>query len=82
MSIGDKFINPMTTREFKGTGELVAIVHSGLTYREWLIGMLASNSRMFDDASGNPLENPTSISKNILQQANIIIKQLDKGEGK
>lgn len=73
MSIGDKPVNAMTTREYKGTGELVTIVNSGLTYREWLIGMLASNSQII--SKDIPLDESIEM---ILGSANAIIKQLDK----
>jgi len=51
---------------------------SGLTYKQWLVGMLASNGDMLKAESGELLYNPNSIARNIIQQADAIIKELEK----
>lgn len=64
MSIGDKKVYP------KAMGDAIM----GLTYREWLIGMLASNVGAIVRSEG--FEN--DIAEGLIRQADAIIKQLDK----
>lgn len=84
MSIGDKPINAQTITEIipetKTTYEQVKTTEiHGLTYREWLIGMLASNPEFMVGASPDRMAVlPTKSAEWIIAQADAIIKQLDK----
>ena len=64
MSIGDKPVNPIPMTTYQGLG---------LTYREWLIGMALSNSKL---ASCDIPLNESILM--IVDAADAIIKQLDK----
>ena len=69
MSIGDKEVYPRPT-EYD--------IYKGLTYREWLIGMLASNKAVCGtDYTGGSFDYGVN-AKMIINQADAIIKQLDK----
>ena len=53
---------------------------TGLTYREWLIGMLASNSEMFKMIGiyKNAEEYRATTAKEIISTADAIISELEK----
>ena len=70
MSIANKGVYPFSLAD---TGAPMTF-GLGLTYREWLIGMLASNAAVFSHTSGGSIP----IDEFIIQQADAIIKQLDK----
>ena len=75
MSIGNKGVYPFRTSYLK-TGP-----SAGLTYREWLIGMLASNGMFIDNQNGigeNLVTNYDDNASAIIQQADAIIKELNK----
>lgn len=75
MSIGDKIVHPFALED---TGCQMDY-HLGLTYREWLIGMLASNPEFMIGASPDRMAVlPTKSAEWIIAQADAIIKQLDK----
>lgn len=67
MSMGNKGVYPFRTNYLKTDPS------AGLTYREWLIGMLASNGMFIDNQNGIG-DNASAI----IQQADAIIKKLDK----
>jgi len=78
MSIGDKSIIPQTPEQY-----FAEVSVKGLTYREWLIGMLASNPMVQHITTGEQpfFEKTWSLEKtasNIVRQADAIINQLDK----
>ena len=82
MSIGDKPINAIFTENgyCREASILTKGLTSGLTYREWLIGMLASNPNLMaiDKDSGKEyLMSPINTVR-IISTADAIIKQLDK----
>jgi len=81
MSLADKPVYPVHNDE--GACSLIDYnnekkLQSGITYKQWLVGMLASNGDMLKAESGELLYNPNSIARNIIQQADAIIKELEK----
>ena len=73
MSIGDKEVYPLASNDNLN-------YNMGLTYREWLIGMLASNpATLIENTSrGFAHSNSDDNAKYIILQADAIIKQLDE----
>jgi len=56
-------------------------IHEGLTYKQWLVGMLASNPSMtywFDGNDGYKYGDPIKTAIAIINQANAIISELEK----
>jgi len=51
-------------------------VQSGITYKQWLVGMLASNPAIFYNASDAKFDKITAIKINRIADA--IIKELDE----
>ena len=83
MSIGDKPINAIFTENgyCREASILTKGLASGLTYREWLIGMALSNPSLIVQFKGNDdnLYADTEQTKlNIGWIVDAIIKQLDK----
>ena len=81
MSLADKPVYPVHNDE--GACSLIDYnnekkLQSGITYKQWLVGMLASSGDMLKAESGELLYNPNSIARNIIQQADAIIKELEK----
>ena len=76
MSIGDKPVRPHDWT-YEGNQANIREMVSGLTYREWLIGMLASNPNFAqwqdDDSTIREIN-----ARDIIQQVDVIINQLDK----
>lgn len=69
MSIGNKPVNPIPMTTYQDLG---------LTYREWLIGMLASNPAMYSRPEDSNFEE--ILTARVIRHADAIIKQLDKEE--
>lgn len=80
MSIGNKPVNAIFTENgyCREASILTKGLTSGLTYREWLIGMLASNKAVCGtDYTGGSFDYAVN-AEMIIAQADAIIKQLDK----
>ena len=81
MSIANKGVYPFSLAD---TGAPMTF-GLGLTYREWLIGMLASNAGIMNSALEETkalIKNEFEFAKVVIGQADAIIKQLDKESGK
>jgi hypothetical protein len=79
MNLADKLINAQFHLSEK-SGSYSGSTNGGLTYREWLIGMLASNKEMVaGDVFNSTIVkvNYEKTAKTIIKQADVIIKQLE-----
>lgn len=80
MRLAEKPINPIATKKTIDDGmfgEVVDVIEGGLTYREWLIGMLASNPTICGYDKGGSLSFDDN-ARYVIAQAEAIIKELEK----
>ena len=59
-----------------------SVVFDGLTYKEWLVGMLAANSMLFTNVTKGTEDYYPHLGKHnakiVIKQADAIIKELEK----
>jgi len=72
MNLANKPVNAIYTPDMPVNGG------EGLTYREWLIGMLASNPLMIKELGDEGVDRYGRSARIIIQQADAIIEQLEK----